>query len=350
MWVALAVVFLGTFVAVLIGASRNQPSTQARRNVSAPATHTIMPSPSASALPRIVIPTLPAPEVTLTAKPHHGQQPTGPGIHHQHGHGHGTPPVPTLDFTISSFNTLGSSHTKHGGTHARFAPGPVRARWASAVLSLHGVDVAGLQEFQTPQLGSFLRATRGAFGVYPGYSLGARGAENSIVWRKSEWSLVSANSVEIPYFNGNRRPMPVVLLKNQATGIEAYFANFHNPADTGRFHHQQRWRNLATTIEIRLVNHLLKLSDVPVFLTGDMNERAQYFCRLTGSTPMVAASGGSNSGGCHPPRPIGIDWIFGSPNVHFFGYLKDKSSLIRRTTDHSVVFSHVSITGSGSAQ
>jgi hypothetical protein len=74
-----------------------------------------------------------------------------------------------------------------------------------------------------------------------------------------------------------------------------------------------------------------------------MNERAEYFCRVTGSTPLVSPAGGSNSGGCQPPRPSQIDWIFGSPGVAFQNYVIDRSPLVRRTTDHPVVVTGVTI-------
>ena len=76
-----------------------------------------------------------------------------------------------------------------------------------------------------------------------------------------------------------------------------------------------------------------------------MNERAEYFCRVTGATRLVAAAGGSNGGGCRPPSPTQIDWIFGSPGAAFSGYTIDRSDLVRRTTDHPLITSNVSIDG-----
>ena len=62
--------------------------------------------------------------------------------------------------------------------------------------------------------------------------------------------------MRIPYFNGNPRPMPVVLLRDKAPGMMTYFANFHNPADTAAYRNQGRWRAEATRIEIALPNQL----------------------------------------------------------------------------------------------
>ncbi|MGZ4468575.1 MAG: hypothetical protein ACXVXB_08840, partial [Nocardioidaceae bacterium] len=132
---------------------------------------------------------------------------------------------------------------------------------------------------------------------------------------------------------------------NAATGLEVYVANFHNPASVPRFRDQQHWRDVATGMEISLVNTLHQETGLPVFVTGDMNERDEYFCRITAGTGMVAAAGGSNTGSCAPPRPIGIDWIFGTPGVQFSGYTVDRSPLVQRTTDHPVVISQVHLTG-----
>jgi endonuclease/exonuclease/phosphatase family metal-dependent hydrolase len=253
-------------------------------------------------------------------------------------------PAPaSLDFVISSFNVLGDSHTGRGGTHARYAPGRTRIRWAADLLSQRGVDVVGLQEFQVPQLREFQQVAGGTYDVYPGSSLGSAGAENSIAWRRDIWDRLKAWTVSIPYFNGRPRPMPVVLLQSRTTGLRAYFANFHNPADTGQYRHQQRFRDRATDLQIGLVHQLLA-DGYPVFVTGDMNEREEYFCRMTASTPAVAANGGSNDGPCQPPHPMDIDWIFGAGNVAFSNYLADRGPLVRRTTDHYVVSASVRIT------
>ena len=123
--------------------------------------------------------------------------------------------------------------------------------------------------------------------------------------------------VKIPYFNGSPRAMPYVKLRSLDTGVEAWFANFHNPADTSRFHRQQRFRARATGIEIRLANRLIA-TDVPVFITGDMNERDGYFCAMTSGAPMVAARGGTNNGGCRaePPARRRLDLRLAGRDVH----------------------------------
>ena len=246
---------------------------------------------------------------------------------------------PVVQFKIASFNLLGSSHTRHRGHSARRASGPQRMNGALEILATHQVDVVGFQEFQPDQRAAFNSRAKG-WAAYPGLSLGRRAGENSVAWRTDVWERIKTGLVDIPYFNGRLRPMPYVLLRHRASGVEAYFSTFHNPADVGRFRHQQRFRTAATNREIQLFQEL-EATGIPQFVTGDMNERAEYFCRVTGATPLIAAAGGSNNGRCTPPQPTQIDWIFGSPGVVFNDYQVVRSPLVRRTTDHPVVVSQV---------
>jgi hypothetical protein len=245
---------------------------------------------------------------------------------------------PVLKFTVASFNVLGSSHTRGRGGKAS---GLQRLPGAISLLNSHGISVVGFQEFQGDQRHSFARRAPG-WAIYPGDALGNLAGENSIGWRTDTWEMVKPGSVPIPYFNGGVRQMPSVLLRHKQTGIQAYFSNFHNPAETRQFHNQGRFRAAATTREIALFNQLER-TGIPQFVTGDMNERASWFCRVTGSTPLIAAAGGRNNGGCAPPRPTQIDWILGSRNVQFSGYTIDRSPLVRRTTDHPIIVAQVTV-------
>ena len=235
---------------------------------------------------------------------------------------------------------LGSSHTR-GGARGKQS-GVTRMSGVVDLLAQHDVDVVGFQELQSDQLRELQRLSP-AYDVYPGTRLTSREAENSVAWRSSVWELVRPETFSVPYFDGNRRRMPVVLLRHKATGLTAYFANVHNPADTRRYHGQQRWRDQATAVEVALVNRLTA-TGIPVFLTGDMNERDSYFCALTAGTSMVAARGGSNGpGGCDAQNPRAVDWVFGSTGVRFSSYDEDRGPLVDRTTDHPVVSTRASI-------
>ncbi len=250
---------------------------------------------------------------------------------------------PVAEFKMASFNILGSSHTRKGGHSAGRASGTQRMGGVLQLLAANAISVVGIQEFQPDQRQAF-SSRAGGWSMYPGLSLGQRAGENSVAWRNDVWEPVERNLVNIPYFNGRQRPMPYVKLRHRATGITAWFSTFHNPADTGNFRGQQRYRTEATSREIALFNRL-EGTGVPQFVTGDMNERAEYFCRVTGGTRLVAAAGGSNSGGCRPPSPTQIDWIFGSPGASFSGYAAIRNDLVRRTTDHPLVVVSVSIDG-----
>lgn len=245
-------------------------------------------------------------------------------------------PLPAATtFTVATYNVLGSSHTSRGGKWPRMASGPTRIRWAAGLLDARGVDVVGFQELQRDQLRTFVGATGGAWAAYPGESAGPLGIENSVAWRRSEWTALSLNTISIPYFDGRLRPMPYVLLQHNLTGRKAWFANFHNPASNPRRGNNDapRWR--AMMREVDLANRLWAETGYPVFVTGDMNEREVYFCTMTARAPMVAANGGSNEGTCSPPPyPMPVDWIFGSDVVTFSNWtLQD----VPRISDHPLV-------------
>jgi endonuclease/exonuclease/phosphatase family metal-dependent hydrolase len=243
-----------------------------------------------------------------------------------------TGPV-TGSFTLATFNVLGDGHTRRGGNKTGWASGKVRIRRAVQALRDHHVDVVGLQEFQRSQWREFLRVAGNTYRVYTS----AWDTQNAVAWRTDKFTAVSGDTVAIPYFDGHTRMMPVVRLRANATGQEMFFGSFHNPADTRRYRHQAPWRALATRREVRLVNDLAP-SGLPVFVTGDMNERTSYFCRLAAGTQMRSAFKGSTDGACVPPAYHGIDWIFGSaPYVTFDGYDVDRSAFIRRTSDHPLV-------------
>lgn len=256
------------------------------------------------------------------------------------------PPTGTTHLTIASFNVLGASHTTHSKKY------PVawrRMKGEVALLQQHGVEVVGLQELQATQLRSFLNRTAGAFAVYPGSAGRAIDGENSIAWRIDTWTLVSATTVAIPYFNGRTRNMPVVQLGNNATGLRAWFANFHNPATNKNHPGQWTWRKKAIAGEVALADKL-SATGLPVFFTGDMNERARVFCPITGRSPLVAARGGTNvSGGtvanghCHAANPWYVDWIFTSPGMAYDGYVEDRTSADEHLSDHPMIVTGVTI-------
>ncbi|WP_167880536.1 endonuclease/exonuclease/phosphatase family protein [Nocardioides guangzhouensis] len=247
-------------------------------------------------------------------------------------------------FTIATFNVLGHSHTKPGGNRKGYASSATRMGWAVGLINGQSADIVGLQEFQQPQFNNFVGRTGGAWGVWPGMAVGNLGVENSIAWRKDVFTAVQTQTVGIPYFGGQERRMPYVLLQHNATGQRLWVANFHNPADTADHGQNGGSRRAATAREIALANEL-SASGYPVFFTGDFNDRADYFCPLTANTTLKAANGGSTGSGCAPPPRMQVDWIFGSDAVSFSGYRVIDGGLVNRTSDHPLVAAEVAIPG-----
>ncbi len=243
---------------------------------------------------------------------------------------------PPTTFRVSTFNVLGASHTDAGGNKRGWAGASTRMAWAVSVLQSSGADVVGLQEFEESQYRTFAGRTAGAWDVYPGLSGDPRAVRNSIAWRTDTWQLVEGATIAIPYFHGQRVPMPYVRLRNIASGQDVYFINVHNPATTGRWGDNERWRDAATGLEVGLISQL-HTAGFPVVLTGDFNERDEVFCRVTGSGAMRAANGGSVGGSCAPPPDMNVDWIFGSSVIEFSNFLATKGGLVQRATDHPFV-------------
>lgn len=248
-------------------------------------------------------------------------------------------PVQSTTFRVSSFNVLGAAHTAPGGTRPEFASGQTRMRWAMSVLRSANVSVAGLQEFEQPQHAVFQQAAPG-WDVFPGLKRSRSSLANSIVWRSDVWQLVSGHTIDIPYFGGKPKPMPYILLRHVGTGREVWFANFHNPASVRG--PAAQFRREAVSRESALANRLAS-NGTPVIMTGDMNDRAEFFCPMTARTQMHAANGGSRGAPCNPPANMRIDWILGSAGVDFSGYEVRDGALVDRTSDHPFVVASATV-------
>lgn len=249
-------------------------------------------------------------------------------------------------FTISSLNVLGADHTAPGGNRPGWASGPQRMKWLTKVFEDQGVEVIGLQEFQHPQYKVFEAELGATWDTFPGMAWGKKGMRNSVAWRADQWELVSGSWEKVPYFHGTILRMPVVRLRSLVTGQEIFVGSFHNPANARG--PAAKWRKQATEIQIAMVNRLRLETGLPVFVTGDMNERDIYFCRMTAATDMVAANGGFNTGngglgGCGPARPTYIDWIFGSPETTFSAYEANRGPRVRKSTDHPMIIAEAQL-------
>lgn len=243
-------------------------------------------------------------------------------------------------FTLTSFNVLGSQHTAPGGDAQEFAPGRIRAEWTADLVAAYGSSIVGMQELQADQLDAIDRATAGTFEFWPGTALGGKGIPQSLMWKSSVWTATYTDSITIPFMD-TTRPQPIVRLQHVETGREIYVMNIHNsPRDAqGR----EDERDKATAIEIAAIKQLRQQDGIPVFVMGDFNEHAEAFCKITGQTDLEAAQGGSNDGTCRPPSAMRVDWIFGSSDIAFSGFRMDTSAQVRRITDHAVLTSSVSV-------
>ncbi|WP_395693872.1 endonuclease/exonuclease/phosphatase family protein [Nocardioides sp.] len=245
----------------------------------------------------------------------------------------------TTSFRVATFNVLGASHTVAGGRHSGFAAGQVRMPWALGLLRSAGVEVAGLQELQPPQI-DVLRRLAPGWDLFPTAGAARISRANSITWDSTRWSLLQGHTFPVPYFFGHPVQMPYVLLENRATGLPVWFVNAHNPADAHG--PAQQWRAEAVRREANLVTSLAA-TDIPVVLTGDMNDRADFFCAITALTELHAAAGGDHDGGCHPPAGVGVDWILGTPDVSFDRFVVQRGGLVARTSDHPFLYADVSV-------
>lgn len=244
-----------------------------------------------------------------------------------------------LSFRVASFNVLGDSHTGPGGREGYPDAGP-RMDMAIATLRDNGIDVVGFQEFEQSQYAMF-SSRAGEYSLYPGMALGNKSVRFNIAWRSSMWQMVDAHTLSVPYAGGSRIEMPVVLLESTTNGRRAWFANFHNPADTPKLGNNAKWRAEAAGIEIAHLTALHAQDGLPVIVTGDFNERDEIFCRFTDGGVFSAAAGGSTGAGCAPPSGMRVDWIFGSTGVAFDGYSVTETG---RASDHAMVHAQATLT------
>jgi len=240
---------------------------------------------------------------------------------------------------VASFNMLGASHTSGKNGRPGFADGVTRARQAASLVASLGIEVFGAQEFEPSQQGVFASQLP-QFATYPGRQLSEFEGANTIAWDSGRFKALQTETIGIPYFGGKILQMPYVLLQDTGSGQKIWFANFHNPADVRG--NAQRWRNSATAIEADLANRLSS-DGTPVIMTGDFNERAEFFCRLSARAPtMKSASGATGGSSCFVPRGAQVDWVLGSESVGFEQYQMLDGGQIDRITDHPVIVADAS--------
>ncbi|KRA38120.1 MULTISPECIES: alkaline phosphatase family protein [unclassified Nocardioides] len=247
-------------------------------------------------------------------------------------------------FQIASFNLLGAGHTDGANPRKGYDKSPIRLQRALQVLTNQGIDVVGFQEMHGSQQDLWASIASPTWRTYPLNTMADSAGHNSIGWRHDTFVSVEKHTFAVPYFYGKPIQMPYVLLQHRATGERAWFVNVHNPADT--FGDAQAYRNAATRTEIALVNKLRAANPtIPVFLTGDMNDRNEFICPIMKGTDLESALPGGYMSGttCTPPPYSQIDWVTGTPDVTFWGYQALRDTLVKATTDHPVIIANVDI-------
>ncbi|WP_139978212.1 hypothetical protein [Nocardioides litoris] len=251
--------------------------------------------------------------------------------------------VESLSFVVSSFNILGASHTRGPGARRGFGSAEARLGGQIELLDAKGVSVAGLQESQGPQISGLLGRTGDTWGIFPGLQLGELAADNSIIWRQAEWTLVQAETSQIPYFGGRPREMPHVLLEHRETGRRVWFGNYHNPANIGGNEAGNRARALAIEADL---SRRLSADGTPVVITGDMNDRGAFACPFAAQSGMVSADGAKDEGGqCFTPRQMNVDWIWGTRDLTWTGFLTDYQTEDRKLSDHPMITATANLPG-----
>ena len=82
---------------------------------------------------------------------------------------------------------------------------------------------------------------------------------------------------------------------------------------------------------------------MPVLVTGDMNDREEFYCRVVPAAGLTASNGGSYGSGCQPPPgPLPVDWLVGS-GAAWSGYWRDTTPVTQRISDHFFISATASI-------
>lgn len=237
---------------------------------------------------------------------------------------------------IGSFNVLGSQHTAPGGTRQNYPPASTRTAATANLVGKHGVDILGAQEMQSDQLRDLQNRT--GMAAWPGFAWGEAETDNSVLYDPGVFEVVSGSSFTIP-FMGRPRPQPIVRLRHLATGRELYVVNTHPSAGGGSYVAERRQGQAAL---VGVVNDL-KSQGIPVLVTGDMNDREEFYCRVVAQAGLIAPNGGSYSAGCQPPpQPLPVDWVVGL-GATWSEYWRDTTPVTQKISDHYFISARASI-------
>jgi endonuclease/exonuclease/phosphatase family metal-dependent hydrolase len=214
---------------------------------------------------------------------------------------------------------------------------------AVELLDQHEVTLVGFQEFEPIQSRTFQRLRGESWKL--AHDPGDPG--NSLAWDRSVWRAMKIHTLPIPYFNGNIRRIPVVLLRRVDRVGRVWVINAHNPANTARFPRQERWRYEALRRELATVDRLTsRRRNVPVVLLGDLNDRELAFCRVAREGLHSSLGGSATESSCDPPEPTPVDWIFGTEGIRFRSHVRDLTPIRSKISDHPIAVTSMTISRS----
>ena len=236
-------------------------------------------------------------------------------------------------------NVLGSQHTgPNGDDHRGWPSASRRTPLQAAAIRVHGADVVGLQEAKPDQLNGLMAAT--GYKAFPGYEFGSRDTDNSILYDPSKFDFVSGTSFQIVFMHGPR-PQTVLKLRDKQSGREMYFVNMHTSAGHDGAHTATRYAGMSTAVAY--INRL-KAEGLPVFVTGDMNDRAPFRSRVLAPASLTAAIDGGWRARNFGPGWMAVDWVASTPQVSWSDFWVEEFQR-NRTSDHYFVTAHATLAG-----
>jgi hypothetical protein len=218
-------------------------------------------------------------------------------------------------FGIGTLNWRGASHYKKN-PHPGERPYSARVRNMIAKINASGASIIGFQEFEPPQAQAFLNTVRGQWDIVRGRAHGQPDTRDAIAYQPASWSVAETRYVSISY-GGPTVQIPLVRFTSTSGLGDVWVLNTHNPADV--VNGTDAMRDSAVKAEATALRQQ-QTSDpaTPLFLTGDMNDRARF------RQPFLSLAGPGWS--TANPTDRQIDWIMGSPSVTFSGTVVDQST------------------------
>lgn len=238
---------------------------------------------------------------------------------------------------LGTLNWRGASHYEKN-PHPGERPYAERVPNMVSKIGASGASIIGFQEFEPPQAQAFLETTNGAWAIVAGQAHGSRATANSIAYQPAVWQVDEVRYVSIEY-GGGIVQIPLVRFTSRGGLGSIWVLNTHNPANAVGGTNASR--DSAVRAEAEALRQLQAAEpNTPLFLAGDMNDRAR-FKQLFVS---LAGSGWSSAN----PSDNQIDWVMGGPGVSFSGTVVDHSTNdnAHQYTDHPFVYTTAQLTGS----